>query len=266
MNNKPICVLTGCLPNYNELAAITIYDNKAKYCARFGYALEVFTKILPQYDNRASHANGYSWSRLARMLELVKSGEFSWVYCVGCDTMITNFWIGLEDIIRQCGTPNPKLPDAKFRLPPGAPGPVVTTWKKPTYQPDGQTHIIFACDRASLVQADSFLIRASEVGCSYLQDILDQYPIYCTQPWVEQQAMSDLRHKHGEVMRIVPQCWLNSYNYRLFDHLGPYYKEGKDCYGNRGEWVAGDFLIHWPSTSLEMRLALSKVYQNGVVD
>lgn len=259
------CLLTGCLPNYDCLAAFTITANKLPYCHLHGYRLELCGQVSPPYRNGKSHASGYSWSRLARMLELVESGRYEWVYCVGCDTMITNFWIGLEDLVDYAGKPNGALPQITHSLPPGVPREIPFTDRPLPYEPDGRTHVIFACDRASVVQADSFLVRGSTQGAAYLRDILATYPVYQTQPWVEQQAMADLRHRHAAITRIVPQGAMNSYDYSLYQARGPYYHLGVDCYGNRGQWKPGDFLIHWPSTPLSQRLELAQQYSREVI-
>ena len=259
-----ICVLTGCLDNYLPLAETTIFKNKARYCRRHGYDLYLCRATQPPYDNQKSHAAGFSWTRLAQMLLLVQLGCYDWVYCVGCDTMITNLSLRLEDIIARAGLPLKECPAVRSKLPPGVPARVLHHWPAPKYQPDGRTHVIFACDRASVVQADSFLIRGTPQGAAYLEDILDQYQVFKTAPWVEQQAMMDLREKHTAIMRIVPQWVCNSYDYGLYAHLGPYY-DGLDCYGERGQWSPGDFLVHWPSTSLAMRLRLAKKYDSEVI-
>ncbi len=260
-----IAVLTGCLPNYNELAKTTVFLNKGGYCRRHDYTLELCEDIVPGYRNGASHAQGYSWSRLSMMMRLVESRAFDWVYCVGCDTMITNQMVPLEMLIAYAGRPKKSLPSITAPLPPGVPLPIAPKPVQAQYKPDGGAHVIFACDRASVVQADSFFVRGTPLGAAYLRDILDQYPTYKTENWVEQQAMADLRHRHAAITCIVPQWVMNSYDYGLYAHIGPYYDEGLDCYGHRGQWMPGDFLIHWPATSLEMRLRLAKKYDSEVI-
>lgn len=259
------CVLSGCLENYQPLAATTIAKNKADYCRLYGYDLKLCREVSAPYRNGASHAQGFSWSRLAMMLSLVQSAAYDWVYCVGCDTMITNYAIGLGDLVAYAGNPGKTLPRVVIKMPPGVPAPVTTRWPRAKYRPDGQTHVIFPADRGSYVQADSFLVRCSAIGAAYLQDILDQYPVYKTHAWVEQQAMMDLRQKHAAITRIVPQCAMNSYDYWLFADRGSFYTEGIDCYGQRGQWQTGDFLIHWPSTPFEMRLRLARKYDAEVL-
>ena len=258
-------MLTGCLGNYRDLAAITIDRNKADYCNLYGYELVQCREITKPFQNGASHAQGYSWSRLAMMHRLVASRAYEWVYCVGCDTMITNYAIGLSDLVAYAGTPRPALPKLDRDLPPGVPGRIIHKWPPPDYRADGRTHVIFAADRGSVVQADSFFVRCSPQGEGYLADILDKYSVYQTQPWVEQQAMMDLKDKHAAITRIVPQHIMNSYDYRLFFDRGSYYHGGHDCYGERGQWLPGDFLIHWPSTPLAKRIELAHEYDKEVI-
>lgn len=258
-------ILSGCLDNYLPLAKTTLYRNKADYCKQHGYDLVLCRALNRAYSNPRSHASGFSWSRLAMMLQLVESGKYEWVYCVGCDTMITNFRTKLEDLVEYAWIPKATLPELVFTLPPGVPAVVIDHWPDPLYQPDGRTHVIFSCDRASVVQADSFFVRGSTQGAEYLKDILAQYRTYETLPWVEQQAMADLKDKHAAITRIVPQWVMNSYDYPLYRRIGPYYDRGLDCYGNRGQWKKGDFLIHWPATPLSLRLELARKYEKEVI-
>jgi len=71
--------------------------------------------------------------------------------------------------------------------------------------------------------------------------------------------MIDTRQKYQDagVLKIVPQCELNSYPYHLFEAKYPgqqKVKEGKDYFGHRGRWQPGDFLIHWPSLPYVQRV------------
>lgn len=260
-----IAVLSGYLDNYRELGKHTVDRNKGDYCKAHGYDLHLTRRVRPEHANPASHASGFSWSRLADMLDLVESENYEWVYCVGCDTLTTNYLMSLEWIIERVGPPRQKLPIIVDGMPPGVPLVVTKSWEPTRYHPDGKTHVIFSCDRGSVVQADSFLVRGSKLGAAYLGDILSRYDAYKTQPWVEQQAMMDLRQRHASIMRIVPQHWMNSYDYSLYRHLGRWYQHGNDCYGNRGQWHKGDFLIHWPATSLAQRLELASKYLPEVI-
>lgn len=217
--------LTGCLPNYDALALYTIQINKSAYCSRHGYELEVVHSTRQKFLDPASHAGGFSWSRLEHMRDMLDSGKYDWVWCVGCDTLVTNMRLKMEELI------------------------------------DGTTkHVLISGERVAPLQADSFLVRSSPEGIGWLNDILSTYEQYRNHVWVENQAMIDRRERHASITQIVPQWRLNSYDYRRFYHVGPQYRDGTDCYGNRGQWQPGDFLIHWPAATLEERLKFLDEY------
>lgn len=225
-----LAVLTGCLPNYDGLGLYTIRLNKAEYCRRHGYQLEVIHDIRAHYRDGASHASGFSWSRLEHMADMIASGRFDWVWCVGCDTLVTNMGLSMESLIN--GT---------------------------------DKHVLISGERVAPLQADSFLVRNSPEGLGWLRDILGTYPQYRHHVWVENQAMIDRRDRHAPIIQIVPQYRLNAYDYRRFYHLGSQYRDGTDCYGNRGQWQPGDFLIHWPAATLDERLGFLVDYLPQII-
>jgi hypothetical protein len=211
------CVLNAHLPNYAALAALTTYANRTEYCQRHGYTLRVKTD---GFVMKAAHP--VSWDRLALMRAIVASGEYDWVYCCGTDTLHTNFNIRLEDRV------------------------------------DDGFHVVISPDWCAPVQADSFFVRKSELGLAYLDDLLSQYEKYRTHPWVENQAMIDLLPKWQHAVKILPQRMLNAYHYPLFQKIYPNVPQvakALDFYGNDGQWQPGDFLIHWPSLDLAVRIA-----------
>ena len=163
------------------------------------------------------------------MAQLVESGRYDWVWTVGCDTLITNLTIALESIIataedaRGGGRAAAGLPRAhrSLRLPAR---PQLEAQRRAAHR--AAKHLLICGERATAVQADSFLVRGSEEGSAYLRDILAQYEIYKHHGWVEDQAMIDLRDKHAAITRIVPQWMMNSYDYSRFYHAHPVY--GRD--------------------------------------
>lgn len=264
-----IAVLTGNLPNYDTLALYTIRLNKAPYCVRHGYDLELVSETRPKFRDPNSHAGGFSWSRLEHLAEMLESGKWDWVWTVGCDTLITNLTLTLESIIQEAetiraiNTPMPKCPD--LGLPFVLPG--ILKWRPASNQiPIGKKHLLICGERVTALQADSFIVRSSPEGVSYVRDILECYPIYRHHGWVENQAMIDLREKHAAITHIVPQWRMNSYDYARFYGLHPVYRDGTDCYGNRGQWQLGDFLIHWPCSSLEERFEFLAYYWPKIVN
>lgn len=225
-----IACLTGCLPNYDSLGLYTISINKSEYCKRHGYAIEVVRSIRKRFQDPGTHAGGFSWSRLEHMRDMLEAGQYDWVWCVGCDTLVTNMQLGMESLI------------------------------------DGTTKdVLISGERVAPLQADSFLVKSSTKGIQWLNDLLGQYENYRYHPWVENQTMIDMKPKHESIIQIVPQWRLNSYDYSRFYHLGKQYRDGTDCYGNRGQWQPGDFLIHWPAATLEDRLGFLDYYSQQIV-
>jgi hypothetical protein len=160
------------------------------------------------------------------MLDLMtERQDIEWFWWTGTDAMITNHTIKIEDKII------------------------------PEYD------LIMATD-CNEINNDSFLIKNSEWGRAYMKSITEVVAKYSNHYFYEQQAMIDsvfLEENKGKI-KIVPQRYLNAYQNSLYPHQSKY-----DCLGNDGTWQQGDWLIHWPGTSLEKRLELAKVYLDRVV-
>lgn len=263
-----IAVLTGNLPNYDVLGQYTIDCNKAPYCWLNGYHLEVVRRVRNKFRDIRTHAVGFSWSRLEHMADMVESGKWDWVWCVGCDTLITNFTIRLEDIIAPALTEEAErkpLPACPY-FPDSPAPPKVIEWVAPEgHLWCGKKHLLICGEHVTPMQADSFLVRGSPEGSAYLRDILSHYEEYKYHSWVENQTMIDLRDKHASITYMVPQWKLNSVDYMRWKNLRPTYKKGTDCFGNRGQWRRGDFLIHWPAASLEQRLIWLESYGRQII-
>lgn len=110
------------------------------------------------------------------------------------------------------------------------------------------------------INNDSFLIKNSEWSKNYMQTIADLEPKYKKHFFYEQQAMIDTYADNKDKIKIVPQRYLNAYKNDLYPHQLPY-----DCLGNDGTWQKGDWLIHWPGTSLDLRLQLARHFMKEVV-
>lgn len=152
-----------------------------------------------------------SWDRLALVYQIMASGEHEWIYVCGADTLITNHTITLDRLI-----------DDKF-------------------------HFIIACDALEW-NADSMLLRCSNEGMLWVKSVLALYDKYKDDPWVEQAAMIELRPQFKDIIKVVPQRVMNSYDYaNCYADFSERHKAGQDCNGNDGQWQPGDFLIHWPN-------------------
>lgn len=262
-------VLTGHLKDYAGLAARTIYHNKAQYANRHGYDLRVFRPVSGPYADQGSYTKGYSWARFAELLRLLKSGAYDWVWVCGADTLVTNQKMTLESLVEDAESPDAvaePMPTPAACPEYVKPPPAVIHYLAPRgHKRSGRKSLIVAGESVAPIQADSYLLKASPEGIAYAEDILAQYPKYKQHFWAENQTMIDLREKHAAITRIVPQWRLNAFDYSCFYSGGEIYTKGKDCYGNRGQWQPGDFLIHWPGVPLAKRLELLQKYEPLIV-
>ena len=119
--------------------------------------------------------------------------------------------------------------------------------------------LIIATD-CNEINNDSFLIKNSAWSRAYLAHIMEVMPQYKNHYFYEQQAMIDSYPDNQEKIKIVPQRYLNAYKNDLYPHQSKY-----DLLGNDGTWQKGDWLIHWPGTSLDLRLQLARHFLNEVV-
>jgi hypothetical protein len=110
------------------------------------------------------------------------------------------------------------------------------------------------------INNDSFLIKNSEWSKEYLKQIIELEPTYKKHFFYEQQAMIDSYADNKDHIKIVPQRYLNAYKNDLYPHQLPY-----DCLGNDGTLQKGDWLIHWPGTSLDLRLQLARHFMKEIV-
>jgi hypothetical protein len=206
---------------YQPLADITWENNKKLYAQKHGYdAIAMTTGFqypLPQI----------SFDRTRTIVELLESGKYDWIHACGCDTMITNFNIKLEDLI------------------------------DPNYD------FIIATDCFN-INNDSFLAKNSPVTIAWLKKVLEIREQYADHYWYDQQAMIDTIDMMGDKIKIVPQRVLNSYDYDQYPGSIPHiYK--RDMFGNDGQWADGDFLIQWPGIPNDRRIPLAAAMLGKVI-
>jgi hypothetical protein len=173
-----------------------------------------------------------TWDRLRFMFNLLKTGKYDWIWTVGTDTLVTNMTVKLETLI------------------------------------DPAFHFVISCEWCSPMQADSFLTRCSPEGSTYIEYILSKFGEFKAHPWVEQAAMLECKDRFKDIIKILPQRAMNSYDYKLYMEMYPdteKVKEGTDYFGQSGQWQPGDFLIHWPGLKLHHRLQLVEEYTPKIV-
>jgi hypothetical protein len=210
-----IAILSLHDEKYKPLADMTWTQNKEKYAEKHGYMHACKT------DNFYGITIGFEkiWF-IKEMFEAHPNVD--WIWWTGCDTLVTNMNIKLEDRI------------------------------------DKDYHLILATDCHNF-NVDSFFMRNSPEMHAYLQMIMDLYPKYANHNWAEQQAMIDTYEDHKSLIKIVPQKSMNSYDCRLYPH-----QPAVDQLGTSSDWTPGDLLIHWPGTTLPMRMQLAAHYLGHV--
>jgi hypothetical protein len=189
--------------NYQPLADITWTQNKQLYCERWGYPYHIKTDGFKYV---------VSYEKIKFMLDVMQEHpEYDWLYWAGTDTLITNFYIKLENFI------------------------------------DEDYHIVMAKD-INDINADSFMLKNSPESREYFEFLWSLVEKYNTNPWWEQQAMIDNMDKYSHLFKIVPQKTFNSFLYKqLYWNI---YHSSTDKTGNDGQWAPGDFLLHIPGTGL----------------
>lgn len=197
---------------YQPLADITWDQNKKLYAERHGYGAHILSEFkFPLRD--------ISYERTQYIADLLESDTYEWIHACGCDTMITNFNIKLEDLA------------------------------------DPEYDFIIATDCYN-INNDSFLARNTPLTIKWLRHVVSLREEYATAKWLDQSAMIDTIDMMNGRIKIVPQKVLNSYQYDLYNMEPHCYH--KDLLGNDGEWSVGDFLVHWPAIAMPKRLELAQ--------
>ena len=228
---------------YKSLSDLTWNQNKLIYAAKHGYAANAKTD---NFITTNSQMIMTGFEKLHYVLDILNQHpEYEWVWCTGTDTMITNFSIKIEDRISN------------------------------------DYHWIIAVD-VNGINADSLLIRNSYESKEFLKRILSIEHHFLKFWDVEQRCIATLlgipgttapewafieknmnlkiANEYQNIVKLVPQRYMNSFNYNLY-----HYVDQRDRLGFDGNWQFGDWLIHWPSTSLELRVQLANYYKQFIV-
>lgn len=216
---------------YKPLADLTWEQNKVIYAKKHGYA----------YHHKP-FTGAFDKIRFTKEI-LVENPNYKWIWWTGCDSMITNMEVRIEDRVLD------------------------------------QYHFLITVDVNGL-NSDSYLVKNSPEGIALLDDILskeeesmkfwdqDQRGIclalglpYTADPSWPQPGPIDVIEKYKNIVKILPQKYMNSYNYSFYrEHV-----DTRDKLGVNGEWSYGDWLIHWPALNLESRINCFMKYQPFVV-
>lgn len=225
---------------YQALADYTWHGNKIPYAQRHGYGYHAKT------DGWVNNP-GYGFEKIYFAKQILNEHpEYEWIWWTGSDTMITNFAIRIEDRI------------------------------------DNDYHFIVSTDILGL-NVDSMLIRNSDEGRSFIDALLAKESETANFWDTEQRAINytlgfpgtgepgwpspenlKVTNEFKNVAKIMPQRYMNAFNYYLY----PHYQQvpHRDRLNTDGNWQFGDWLIHWPATTLEYRQELAEFYQQFIVN
>jgi hypothetical protein len=189
--------------NYQPMADTTWDKNKKLYCEHWGYPYHVKTDgftYCPSYE------------KIKFMLDIMdEHPEYDWLYWAGADTLITNFYIKLEEFI------------------------------------DDKYHIVMSKDVLG-INADSFMLKNSQESKDYFKFLWTLVEQYQNEVLWEQQAMIDNMDKYEHLFKFVPQKTFNSYLYKqLYQGV---FNTSIDQTGTDGQWYPGHFLLHFAGSFL----------------
>ena len=229
---------------YKPLGDITWNTNKLVYANRHGYAAHCRVDNFVT-SNEKTVMTGFEKVYLVKEI-LESHPEYKWVWWTGTDSMITNMNVRIEDRISN------------------------------------NYHFIISTD-VNGINADSWLVRNSKEGREFIDDVLSRekecllhwdteqraialtlgLPITGEAAWINQKKGNIvICDKWRDKVKIVPQKYLNAYLYQLY---GNQYPDQRDRLAVNGNWSYGDWLVHWPGSSLEVRLDLAKQFGNVIV-
>ena len=213
-----------------KMAIVSIFNDRHQdladltwYNNKVKYAEKHGYLALPKTNNFSPEQ--VHFDKFVHILDVMKTRpDVDWVWWLDNDAMITNFDIKVEDLV------------------------------------DTDYHVIMPTDIAAL-NTGSFIVRNSAQAGEWLEFLLSKKKEYKDdKKWFEQQAVIDFYPKFQELFKIIPQQWLNSYDYKMYN------VEGTDLLGQDGQWYPGDFVIHWPGLPNESRIQLAKQCQQFIQD
>lgn len=216
--------------NKPSMAIVSIFNERHAdlaeltwYNNKVKYAEKHGYLALPKTDNFSQ--DQVHFDKFVHILDVMeKNPSVDWVWWLDNDAMITNFDIRVEDLV------------------------------------DTDYHIIMPTDIAAL-NSGSFIVRNSAQVKEWLNFLLSKKKEYKDdKKWFEQQAVIDFYPKFQDLFKIVPQQWLNSYDYKMYN------VEGTDLLGQDGQWYPGDFVIHWPGLPNPARVQLAQQCQKFIQD
>jgi hypothetical protein len=224
-----IIMATCHTPNYAELSAATWDNNKVKYAERHNYA------VCAKTDDWVFEPRFMGWERMQFILDLLNTYEDAeWIWWTGTDSLVMNHTTRIEDKIAEA-------------------------------DPEGKYDIIVSGDFNEIINNDSMLVRNSENSRDYFGFLMEAMPDFVNHRYSEQGFMIDTYEQYSEIIKLMPQRFMNSYEYKMYRVQPWMYQDHRDVAGNDGQWREGDWLVHWPGTQYQERMELLKEYQEKII-
>jgi hypothetical protein len=178
------------------------------------YATHHGYKAFAKMDNFSLEA--VHFDKFVHILQVLNDNpDLAWVWWLDNDAMITNYNLKIEDVV------------------------------------DDSYDIIMATDIASL-NTGSFFVKNSENSRVWLEDMISKRKDYLNdKKWFDQQCVIDTYVTYKDIIKLVPQRTINSYDYKMYG------VNGVDMLGNDGQWQRGDWVVHWPGLDNRIRVQLA---------
>lgn len=185
------------------------------------YAKRHGYQSFAKVDNFSAEA--VHFDKFVHILHILESNpKLSWVWWLDNDAMITNFNHKIENVI------------------------------------DDSYDIVMATDLAS-INTGSFFVKNSENSRVWLKDMISKRKDYLNdKKWFDQQCVIDTYVTYKDIIKLVPQKTINSYDYRMYN------VQGIDMLGNDGQWEQGDWVVHWPGLNNNLRVQLAEQFSKFV--
>jgi galactosyl transferase GMA12/MNN10 family len=204
-----------------KFAVVSMYNEAHRELADWTWPNK---KAYADQHGYSAYAKTSDWTltpihfeKITHMLDVMeKEPDVDWVWWLDNDAVVTNPDVQLESIA------------------------------------DPEYHVVITSDIAS-INAGSFMVRNSIQGRGWLEFILDKgLEHYKDNRWPEQQPMTDFYITFKDIIKIVPQRVMNSYNYDIYG------VDPTDLLGTNGQWQEGDFVLHMPAIPNPSRIQIIK--------
>lgn len=224
-----IIMATVHTDNIKEMSDKTWEGNKVLYAEKHGYA------TCAKTDDFAFAPEYIGFERIQFIRDLLEAyPDAEWIWLTGTDSMVTNFEIRIEDKIAEACQ-------------------------------DKDWDIIVSSDFNEIINNDSMLVRNSQNSRDYFEYLIDNMEEYVYHRYAEQGYMIDTYEQYKDIIKLMPQRFMNSYEYRMYTVQPWLYKDTTDVFGNDGQWRDGDWFVHWPGTQFNERLKLIEEYKDKII-